>query len=71
MLDERTSRQAFFSAPQPVTSLVAALFEPGLAASMRAGVEYDLQYLRNWNLALDLQIIARTVRLLISDRHAY
>ncbi len=38
---------------------------------MQARVEYDLEYLRNWNLALDLQIIARTVRLLIADRHAY
>ena len=38
---------------------------------MRARVEFDLEYLRNWNLALDLQIIARTVRLLFADRHAY
>ena len=38
---------------------------------MRARVEYDLEYLRNWSLALDLQIIVRTVRLVIFDRHAY
>ena len=38
---------------------------------MRARVEYDLEYLRNWSLGLDLQIIARTVRLIIFDRHAY
>ncbi|MDY0743840.1 undecaprenyl-phosphate glucose phosphotransferase [Paucibacter sp. R3-3] len=38
---------------------------------MQARVEYDLEYLRNWSLALDLQIILRTVRLVISDRHAY
>ncbi len=38
---------------------------------MRARVEYDLEYLRNWSLALDLQIIARTFRLVFFDRHAY
>jgi putative colanic acid biosynthesis UDP-glucose lipid carrier transferase len=38
---------------------------------MRARVEYDLEYLRNWSLGLDLRIIAGTVRLLFFDRHAY
>ncbi len=38
---------------------------------MRARVEYDLEYLRNWSLGLDLQIIARTVRLVVLDRNAY
>ncbi len=38
---------------------------------MKARVEYDLEYLRNWSLGLDLQIIVRTIRLLIFDRHAY
>jgi len=38
---------------------------------MRRRVEYDLEYLRNWSLALDLQIIVRTVRLMIFDRNAY
>ena len=38
---------------------------------MRARVEYDLEYLRNWSIALDLQIIMRTVRLVIFDRHAF
>jgi putative colanic acid biosynthesis UDP-glucose lipid carrier transferase len=38
---------------------------------MKLRVEYDLEYLRNWSLALDLQIILRTVRLVIFDRHAY
>ena len=38
---------------------------------MQARVEYDLEYLRNWSLALDLQIIVRTVRLLFFDHHAY
>lgn len=38
---------------------------------MKARVEYDLEYLRNWSLVLDLQIIARTVGLVFFDRHAY
>ena len=38
---------------------------------MRARVEYDLEYLRNWSIALDLQIIVRTIRLVFFDRHAY
>jgi putative colanic acid biosynthesis UDP-glucose lipid carrier transferase len=38
---------------------------------MQARVEYDLEYLRNWTLGLDLQIIARTVKLVFIDRHAY
>ncbi|NCT83639.1 MAG: undecaprenyl-phosphate glucose phosphotransferase [Comamonadaceae bacterium] len=38
---------------------------------MAARVEYDLEYLRNWSLALDLQIILRTVRLVVFDRHAF
>jgi len=38
---------------------------------MRTRVEYDLEYLRNWSLGLDLRIIAGTVRLLFFDRHAY
>ncbi len=38
---------------------------------MRARVECDLDYLRNWSLGLDLHIIFRTIRLVIVDRHAY
>ena len=38
---------------------------------MKARVEYDLEYLRNWSLGLDLQIIVRTVRVVFSDRNAY
>jgi putative colanic acid biosysnthesis UDP-glucose lipid carrier transferase len=38
---------------------------------MQARVEYDLAYLRNWTLGLDLQIIIRTIRLVFFDRHAY
>ena len=38
---------------------------------MKVRVEYDLEYLRNWSLGLDLQIIVRTIRLVFFDRHAY
>jgi putative colanic acid biosynthesis UDP-glucose lipid carrier transferase len=38
---------------------------------MKARVEYDLEYLRNWSLGLDLQIIVRTVRVIFFDRNAY
>jgi putative colanic acid biosysnthesis UDP-glucose lipid carrier transferase len=38
---------------------------------MAARVQYDLEYLRNWSFALDLKIIARTVRVLFFDRNAY
>lgn len=38
---------------------------------MAARVEYDLEYLRNWSLGLDLRIIARTAGLTIFDRNAY
>lgn len=38
---------------------------------MAARVYYDLEYLRNWSLALDLKIIMRTVRVLLFDRNAY
>jgi putative colanic acid biosynthesis UDP-glucose lipid carrier transferase len=38
---------------------------------MKARVEYDLEYLRNWSLGLDLQIIVRTIRVLFADRNAY
>ncbi|MFO1217431.1 MAG: undecaprenyl-phosphate glucose phosphotransferase [Burkholderiaceae bacterium] len=38
---------------------------------MKARVEYDLEYLRNWSLWLDLRIIFRTIRLVFFDRSAY
>ena len=38
---------------------------------MAARIEYDLEYLRNWTLGLDLLIIARTVKLVFRDRSAY
>ena len=38
---------------------------------MHARVEFDLQYLRNWSLGLDLKIIIRTVRVAFLSRDAY
>ena len=38
---------------------------------MRTRVEYDLEYLRNWSLGLDLKIIVQTIKLVFFDRHAY
>ena len=38
---------------------------------MQARVEYDLEYLRNWSMGLDLQIIARTIKVVFFDRNAY
>jgi putative colanic acid biosynthesis UDP-glucose lipid carrier transferase len=45
--------------------------ETDTVEKMAARVQYDLEYLRNWSLALDLKIIARTVRVLFFDRNAY
>jgi putative colanic acid biosynthesis UDP-glucose lipid carrier transferase len=38
---------------------------------MKARIEYDLDYLRNWSLSLDLLIILRTVVLMFRDPKAY
>lgn len=35
---------------------------------MEARVAYDLEYLRNWSLSLDLRIIARTIKQTLLDR---
>jgi len=45
--------------------------ETDTVEKMQARVEYDLEYLRNWTLGLDLQIIARTVKLVFFDHNAY
>jgi putative colanic acid biosynthesis UDP-glucose lipid carrier transferase len=39
--------------------------------AMQKRIEYDLEYLRNWSITLDLRIILRTVRLVLSDKMAY
>jgi putative colanic acid biosynthesis UDP-glucose lipid carrier transferase len=39
--------------------------------AMRKRVEFDIDYLRNWSLALDLSIIFRTAIIVWKDRSAY
>ncbi len=38
---------------------------------MQGRIDFDLEYLRNWSLQLDLYIIFRTIRLVIRDQRAY
>lgn len=38
---------------------------------MQARIDYDLDYLRNWSLQLDLFIVLKTVRLVFKDSAAY
>ncbi len=39
---------------------------------MKARVDFDLDYLRNWSLQLDLYIIAKTIWVIIKDqKNAY
>ena len=38
---------------------------------MKARIEHDLQYLRNWSVLLDLQIILKTVVVVLGKQNAY
>jgi len=38
---------------------------------MKKRIDFDLDYLRNWSLRLDLYIVLKTVQVLVKDRHAY
>jgi putative colanic acid biosynthesis UDP-glucose lipid carrier transferase len=40
-------------------------------SKMQGRIDYDLDYLRNWSLRLDIHIILRTVRLVVKDSRAY
>ncbi|MEF8728823.1 MAG: sugar transferase [Accumulibacter sp.] len=42
-----------------------------LLDKMEGRVAYDLEYLRNWSLKLDLYIIFRTIALVFKDAGAY
>jgi len=39
--------------------------------AMQKRVEYDLEYLRNWSLTLDLRIIVKTIGVVLNDRKAF
>lgn len=39
--------------------------------SMEKRVEFDLQYLRNWSLQMDLMILIKTATVVLGDRRAY
>ena len=38
---------------------------------MQRRVQYDLDYLKNWSLWLDLKILMRTALIVAYDRNAY
>jgi len=45
--------------------------ETSTVDKMQQRVQYDLDYLKNWSLWLDLKIIARTALTVLRDRNAY
>lgn len=45
--------------------------ETNTLEKMEKRIEYDLDYMRNWSLYLDLWIIIRTVIVILKDRNAY
>ncbi|CAG4882390.1 Undecaprenyl-phosphate glucose phosphotransferase [Georgfuchsia toluolica] len=45
--------------------------ETEILDKMKDRIEYDLDYLHNWSLFLDLRIILRTVLIVLMDQHAY
>lgn len=38
---------------------------------MKKRIDYDLAYLQNWSLLLDLYIIFKTIKVVVKDKHAY
>jgi len=38
---------------------------------MKERIEYDLEYLRNWSLLLDLKIVVKTVFVVLRKQNAY
>jgi putative colanic acid biosynthesis UDP-glucose lipid carrier transferase len=45
--------------------------ETDTVEKMKARIEYDLDYLRNWSLMLDLKIVAKTVLVVLRQKNAY
>jgi putative colanic acid biosysnthesis UDP-glucose lipid carrier transferase len=45
--------------------------ETSTVDKMRRRVQYDIDYLKNWSLWLDLKILAKTALTMLNDRNAY
>jgi putative colanic acid biosysnthesis UDP-glucose lipid carrier transferase len=45
--------------------------ETSTVDQMHSRVQYDLDYLKNWSLGLDIKIIVRTAWTVLSDHRAY
>ena len=45
--------------------------ETATLEKMQGRIDYDLDYLRNWSLQLDIHIIFKTIRLVLKDQKAY
>jgi len=45
--------------------------ETGTLDKMQARIEHDLDYLRNWSLQLDLQIVVKTIFVLLKKQNAF
>lgn len=45
--------------------------ETDTVEKMKARIDYDLEYLRNWSLFLDLLIIIKTIGVVFKDKNAY
>jgi putative colanic acid biosynthesis UDP-glucose lipid carrier transferase len=45
--------------------------ETEILEKMQGRIDYDLDYLRNWSLSLDLQIILKTILVIFKDQSAY
>ena len=45
--------------------------ETEILDKMKGRIDYDLDYLRNWSLRLDLYIIARTAWVVLREKNAY
>ena len=45
--------------------------ETDTVEKMQKRIDYDLEYLRSWSLAMDLRIIASTIAVVVKDQSAY
>jgi len=45
--------------------------ETSTVEKMKARIDYDLDYLRNWSLRFDLSIILKTIVVVLQRKNAY